>query len=346
MKLIVHIGSGKTGTTSLQNALLSSQHALNAQGYHYLGLMLETAYKVTFPWQRKTTVNTDFFSLPFEQATRELYEVLSESIREGARRGVHTLLWSNESLFDNKSQVIEVLKKLRDEGLEITFVAYIRNHDSWSKSAYIQWGIKHKTYSGKLLSFSEWIKSQIPNFSKKLKPYMDNFPGQVILRNMDGVEGKDVVKDFLTCIGLDYSQVELEKLDLNLNLSLENEELLLRALFNSKYTTQVLPERFNNVFEYFNPFRGTPENFVRNLLPSSEDLKNIQDVTDEDRQEINRYFLEQSQPLLKSGTSTFAPVEIDKDKLIMILAQLLVGQSKRIDKLDSKIRKIEESGSL
>jgi hypothetical protein len=344
MNLIMHIGSGKTGTTSLQNVLLNNTDKLNEQGFHYLGLMLETAYTVKFPWQRKTTVNTDFFKMPLEQATSELYEILSDAVLEGKRRNIHTLIWSNESFFDNEKQLIEVLGRLRKEGLETKIVAYIRNHDSWAKSAYIQWGIKHKTYTGKVQSFKEWIKSHIPNFSKKILPYMNNFPGHVILRNMDTVEGKDVVKDFLTLSSIDYKDFALG--NSNLNLSLGNEELLLRALFNSKYNTQVLPERFNNMFEYFNPESGTAEDFVRNLLPSIEDLKNIQDVTEEDRLQINKYFLEQSQPLLKSGAMSIAPAEIDKDKLIMILAQLLIGQSRRIDKLETRICKIEEMGAV
>lgn len=42
-ELILHIGAGKTGSTSVQFTLQRSREQLAAQGLGYLGLMLEEA---------------------------------------------------------------------------------------------------------------------------------------------------------------------------------------------------------------------------------------------------------------------------------------------------------------
>lgn len=152
VKIILHIGAGKTGTSSIQKMLFDNQKELKRQGYYYLGFMLENAYKKKYTWQKRTPANDDFFSLPMQQAFEEMYEILNDTIKKAEQDDIHTLIWSNESFFGNRKPLMEVLKKLKEKNIELRVVAYIRRHDSWAQSAYLQWGIKHKTYTGKLQS--------------------------------------------------------------------------------------------------------------------------------------------------------------------------------------------------
>src|SRR3546814_15994242 len=109
------------------------------------------------------------------------------------KKVVHTLLWSNESFFDRNAQILEAFALLRDE-LDVTVVAYIRRHDSWARSAYMQWGLKHKTYTGRLKSFREWAIGGAPKFAEKLQAFNHLGVSKIILRNLDAVD--DSVTDF------------------------------------------------------------------------------------------------------------------------------------------------------
>jgi hypothetical protein len=339
VNLILHIGAGKTGTTSIQNVLLANEAIIREQGFKYIGLMLENAYSINYSWQMKTTVNTDFFSMPQEKACDEACSILSDTFHKAEKEGIHTLIWSNESFFDNSAYLIPIIKKVQSEGINVTIVAYVRNYESWAKSAYIQWGIKHKTYKGRLKTFKEWVVNQQPSFSKKLEPYFKNFSEHLVLRNMDALIDKDVVKDFLSLAAISNEDIA----SIKTNIAPESEELLLRALFNSTYPAQVLPVRFNNMFEYFHPTFYKPKAFLEKLLPSVTDLEDIEELISEDRANLNRYLQEQSQPLIQPQGSSVKEVEVDKDRLLMLMAQLTMGQSRRIDKLETRIKNLEES---
>lgn len=338
MNLILHIGAGKTGSTSIQNVLLNNEDRLTKQGFKYLGLMLENADTLKYSWQKKTTVNADFYSMSKNDACSQAYNILIESFDNAEKKGIHTLIWSNESFFDHSDYLIPIINRIKAAGINVKIVAYVRNHESWLKSAYIQWGIKHKTYKGKLQSFSEWSKNNIPSFSKKLDVYWLNFADDLVLKNLDAIaNGGDVVKDFLSVAAIKSDEIHSMKT----NMAPVNEELLLRALFNATHHNPVLPQRFDNRFEFFKPDFNSPEDYLKNLLPTLEDFESLQKEINKDREQLNSYFLKKGQQQMEPGLIKVTDVQIDKDRLIMLLAQLVVGQSRRVDKLEVRIAKLE-----
>ena len=225
IKLILHVGAGKTGTTSIQKMLNNGRSQLGALGVHYLGLMLEHAPQ-HFQWQRPTTVNQDFHSLGHADAVAQLLVALKAAVQQAQASDVHTLIWSNESLFDRNSQVLDALSQLQD-ALDVTILVYIRRHDSWAQSAYIQWGLKHKTYKGPMKSFNEWVESGLPKFHERLMGLINAGVGTLVLRNLDGIA--DSVEDFKSVCGL----TSLDLPSARVNESVGSTELLLRTLFNS-----------------------------------------------------------------------------------------------------------------
>lgn len=65
VKLIVHIGNGKTGSSSIQETLLAGRQALADQGVVDLGLMLEHGQNAVCPaWQQRSESDAFFMVVP------------------------------------------------------------------------------------------------------------------------------------------------------------------------------------------------------------------------------------------------------------------------------------------
>lgn len=95
-RLTVHVGAGKTGTSSIQATLLSNQSELNEQGIHYMGLMLEQAPLKKYLWQKQR--DTEAFSeLDGETRRQQALEVIRNSVKKFQDKGISHAIWSNES---------------------------------------------------------------------------------------------------------------------------------------------------------------------------------------------------------------------------------------------------------
>ena len=56
------------------------------------------------------------------------------------------MIWSNETFLGNDAIVFPAVQRLTEAGVgALRIVAYVRRPDAWAQSAYLQWGIKHKT---------------------------------------------------------------------------------------------------------------------------------------------------------------------------------------------------------
>lgn len=84
-KLIVHIGAGKTGSTSIQSTLRENQKVLAENGCKYLGMMLEKAQpRSSYDWQQPSG-SPMFFSLTPDLASMQLYDLLKSELLELSR---------------------------------------------------------------------------------------------------------------------------------------------------------------------------------------------------------------------------------------------------------------------
>ena len=340
MKLILHAGAGKTGSTSIQSTLEKNDKSLREQGVLYLGLMLENAPVKKYEWQQKSSHVPSFHHKPVNELTKEILDVLQPTLVFAREEGFHTLIWSNESFIDGPQNFVEALNILAREGNEIQIVIYVREYASWMKSAYIQWGLKHKTYDGPLQKFSKWAPSHAPKFFKKIDHLTKRLTsGKVFVRNMNEVG--DVVKDFLN-----FSGIKTEKILFSRdNDSPKGEELLLRALFNSKYDEKVLPARFENIFGRKIPFESTPKEYLEDLLPDEDDVSVALEASKEDLEQLNSLLVQQGQNPLKYSKTQRKEVEIDSEKLLMALADMLMQQSRRIDRLERLLKEINPEES-
>ncbi len=84
--------------------------------------------------------------------------------------------------------------------MQVSLIAWLREPHSWLHSAYIQWGVLHKTYPGPIRSFPELAASLIDQYDA-IRTWHMNFPDALSVR----CSGKDVdvVEDFSRTTGIE-----------------------------------------------------------------------------------------------------------------------------------------------
>lgn len=328
IKFIFHIGAGKTGTSSIQATLNQNRDRLLAQGIVYLGLMFEHAPRKLYPWQ-VFGGHDEFLALPRAVAEAQFRDVLYATIDAARSDHRSQLIWSSESFFDRFDSVLPALADINDRGVDVQILAYVRNHVSWAKSAYLQWGIKHKTIPGQIRPFGEWIKHRRPFFAPTLQSYSAALPGRVNVRNFDSLT--DVVDDFSKFCNLPASTLDARPTD---NQTPGSVEILLRALFNDRIKGNAFPVLFERQIGNHIPMDRTPDEFLSQLLPTIDDMKHVVTETRADREALNALLAAQGQdPLDVSKLNVRAP-QVDAQVLLMALARLVTNQARRIDSLD------------
>lgn len=337
MKIIFHIGAGKTGTSSIQGTLMNSAERLKECGIYYLGLMLEFAPVKMYPWQ-KASATKQFLALDNKQAEEQVETVLRKTIEVLQGAGIHTIIWSNEWFFGRHGSVLNPMKRLEQSGHDISVIAYVRRHDAWARSAYSQWGIKHKTYPGKIIPFNEYIKKRPVGFAGAFKPWDQFFGEKFILRNFDRID--DVVDDFSNVFLIEKNILIKNRV----NESPGNEELILRALFNDKRDHDVMPVAFERLFQIVHiDFKRDPVDWLNELLPKSEELKKVQEATLDDQLEVNALLARRGQPELSFEEKPVKPLEINGNIAYSVLFQLIERLAIQVNDLRVEIKNLKGS---
>ena len=339
VKLIVHIGHGKTGSSSIQESLLKAQPQLEAQGIRYLGLMLEHARNTDRPnWQFRGGSDLYFDGTPTEQANAELLAVLQDELQRLQREGVQKAIWSNEWLAQRGQMVLQALHQLLVQGWDIEVQCYIRRHDKWILSAYSQWGLKDKNYSGPIQDFPSWFavrREHILNFLQPLEQWDAVFSGRLKVFNFDAAG--DVVQHFMRVNGIAGVKSIVD------NVSKAAPEAAAQAVFNSRKTGQVIPDAFNSVAELAE--RGDenrqalPE--LDKLLPSEADLQKIVQEWQGDIARLNWFLSRSGEPVLsfdKAPSTTKHPSAWEMDQYLL---KLIFGMREENLEMKSQIRELQ-----
>ncbi|HSI50476.1 MAG TPA: hypothetical protein VLA61_19595 [Ideonella sp.] len=331
VRLILHAGCGKTGTTSIQATLAQARPALEAQGVWYLGLTLEHAPVVHHAWQQfggPPRLN----ALPHAQAVDEIHEILSLTVDAALARGIHTLIWSSESLIDRPEKAIAAIQRLDPTQVDRHVLIYVRRHDAWAVSAYVQWGIRHKTYRGRLQHFALWVERRGGvRFHQKIQRFAEAFPDKLTLRNFD--HAHNAVADFLAVCRIDASGIT----ELRGNVTADDTELYLRALFNDQCHEPQFPMAFNKVIARAIRHDSSPDALLHHLLGADPLPAGHEAQVQADRLRVNRWLAaSHSPPLAETGT-TPAPPRVDRQRLLLALAALALDQGVRIQQLEARL---------
>lgn len=214
---VLHIGTGKTGSTTLQNVLGRSRAALVGGGTLYprafgrtrhLGFgffVLPDAQLVRSPeWIRAGNADKD---------PREFRRRVRRQLRREITPDVHRLLISDEALYRrNEATVARVRKFAEARGGSTRVVVYLRRQDDHLASNYQQ-----VVKGGGIARMAEWAATEplsMYDYHRHLARWRDHLgPATFVVRTFepDRFLRGSLVADFLDAAGLEVEEDELAR---------------------------------------------------------------------------------------------------------------------------------------
>ena len=229
-KLILHIGTPKTGTTALQLFLRSNEALLNEQGFSYPhlsdtlaggevvnGFLLDSCMYLNANGQRVPDTNHEIWRSFWNAVKREIKQKNVIISWEGIALGYHA------------SGFFEAVKK---EYGNIYVVIYLRRQDQYIESF---WNEQVKVRNMRKSAFHEFVKKHKLTYKKQLDEICsiigkENLAVRIYERGQLYGEHR-IISDFLYTIGLDidYSKCNLPS---NVNISLAGNMIEIKRRFN------------------------------------------------------------------------------------------------------------------
>ncbi|KNG92227.1 hypothetical protein [Pseudaestuariivita atlantica] len=328
MQVLLHIGMGKTGTSSIQRALKASEPRLAEQKTHYLGMWFDMVAP-----RFHGIEGLRLFLEQDEDAKRAgCDKFIAHMTTLAASTGAEKFIFSNEDLFGRIDQLAPVIARLREE-VDLRLIMYVRDIHSWLPSAFTQWGLRHKVREGKLAPYAEQAGSLINNYVA-LRPWFERYGDIMTVRHHQ--KSIDVVEDFAEVAGITLDPPEGRVLE-----RAEDAEVLLRALFNNKFRGEVFPDRFNRTV--LHPARDT-------VVSVEEAVDDYLDYTATD--DIIAPYLDQFRELEKMLDVPFlsgadreqkrADPDALRARLLDYLLAIVLRQSINIQALQRQVRELEQ----
>lgn len=249
--LILHIGTYKTGTTSIQNSLYLQRDKLLDLGINYISIPGEVQ-----EYNGRQTI--------FRNEVDFIVKSLAESPGD-----VHIL--SNEGLWDRKELKDRFLKVIIDSKIYSTVkvVAYIRRQDEFLDSFFKQENkVGANGVAGlPIVNFIEEItKIGTLDYLNILNNYGELFGFENIkvrLFEKEHLLNSDVVSDFLNLLDVDYNNFETHRL---------NETISTQYGYFAHRLNKVVLESFNENDINIDDIDGDKRNKIRKLVRDNVEL--------------------------------------------------------------------------
>lgn len=328
-KLIIHIGMGKTGSSSIQSTLRDNSSLLAKNGIAYLGLMLEYAEKKKFDWQKVYGWPT-FREESKDIANKQLIDIFTH-IEKDLSPEITTLIWSNESLFGNIELISPALLCL-DEIFDVQAIGYIRRPDSWIASAYIQWGIKHKSYTGPLQRFKKWVTKRPFSLVSDIQKWISMF-SQSYFYNFDTID--NVAQHFIQkVICIDSTDLTITQA----NVTPSPVSVALYAYYNSFFDGKTHPREIEPLLNNSGVLnQNNSIGSINNYFPKEEDIRAYLDNSAGELEEINKIFKQLGEPEIDVSEIKVNEFIIKQPDMNRALFLIIVYLSNRVDRLENLI---------
>jgi hypothetical protein len=221
--LYVHIGTNKTGTTALQVALAQHRDVLAKNGLIYPRAGVRADAHHELGWQ------CGFFQGP-APAIQDKPEAIVAKWREELEADPSAIGLVSSEFFSLNGDMDRIQQLL--EPFKVKIVVYLRRHDSWLQSVYVQavktvlnprWGRGYTAY----LNATQRPNTKIGNYRWLVERWAAAFGKKnIIVRPFERSQiGDNILTDLLRSIGADAAIAALPK-----DLPRENESLSFEAV--------------------------------------------------------------------------------------------------------------------
>lgn len=326
MKLILHIGMGKTGTSAIQASLRNNYDALASQKVRYLGMWFD----MLSPEFRGLEGQVQFFSQSVERMRSHAAKFLQTLNEHHFKDGDEVFILSNEALSGQSTSLTPFIATLT-KSIDVKIICYVRNPREWLPSAYAQWGIRDKVNKGPVQSYREKSQNLVRWYYGPLEWY-ERFPNLVTVLSYD--EADDIVAHFGR-----QTHITLNPLAERVYERASNEELLLRALFNSQFEGKVLPSEFDKSVS--SNLDAVPA--LTELVKEWFDYSGTECLLESHKELFYKYKELFNIDLLTSKTPLKAQnsdPERMKERLLDMLLSITLDQARRLRALENRVWKI------
>jgi len=172
MKIVLHIGADKTGSTAIQQFMAQNIELLNSAGIEYPNILPDDIYPRAHGWAAIDGINVNGNGFPlFEDFSR--FQTIVNQLHSDHVNEDKTFIFSSERLlrtfaneftWDNLAQISEL------KNIKIMIIAYCRDAIPYLASMYTE-QIKS---AGENLKFNEYV-SRVPT-NPDLAPHFQYFP--------------------------------------------------------------------------------------------------------------------------------------------------------------------------
>ncbi len=207
MKIFIHIGFGKTGTTSIQDMFLHNSETFSSIGLYYPKIGL---YKSAHHLLSQLPKTKDYTSL----IRSNLKNIKTNFLKNKYIK----LIISSENLCFSTPELIDAYKEVFN-GFDTKIIMYIRRQEDLIPSVYLEWMKNNWDYKKNICSFFYHTK-QAYDFLLRINNWEKAFGrDNIIIRLYNKHLESDICKDFLKIIGIGKIATNLPKFNSNPSLS-------------------------------------------------------------------------------------------------------------------------------
>lgn len=337
LKLILHIGAGKTGTTALQSFLKLNQLILQENGIHYLNSPLwgDNSHHL-FGFGLWGKEHLDLPNIPDVNFNNLISKIKLEI--EHLPESIHSIIISTELLFEiaDTQKINPLLSFVNQNFSGITIIAYLRRQDEHIQSLYQHW-IKtgHKKFRTKTITqFVDEFAGD--DYYSKLNAWANHFGKQnmiVKLYEKSSFLNQNLFSDFLHCLNIEHSANFQNPPEKNTNLSINPE------------ATEIL--RLCPDFDYNQLYEIWPDSTKTSLtgytLLSADDKQKILEKFSASNQKVAREFLNREdgklflEPIFENTNQTQTNNEMPFEFMVPTLMSIFKNQHQKIKNLEDQI---------
>ncbi|MCS0504416.1 hypothetical protein [Ancylobacter mangrovi] len=334
IELFLHIGMGKTGTTSIQYALGSNQDCLSRQHTQYLGLWFDLIDPRFFG-----AMGHEVFGALSEAEMRRAAGTFVKRLEQlRAESGITRFIISSEAIYglteensirlaDHFAPFIATLRR----HLKVRIIVYVRDPYDWLPSAYTQWGIHHKTMQGPVRPYGEMARALVGSYAG-LPRWKHHHPDLLEVRRFD--KSIDVVDDFCSTVGIELENAQDRVLERT-----SVAESVFRLVFNNRFEEDVMPDRFDIAMGGLS-LSDAPT--LHQIIRDGFCYRETADIVEENREMFSSIRDSIGIDFLSGPLNAELPKEGPvRERLLEQLVYVVAAQSDRIASLEAAVAKLK-----